>query len=340
MRFSKRNPGERVRSRSRATLQRTNRLLVEMLEQRGMLAATIGSLADQAVDHATLADETLAPVEASPDAGDGSIGLPEGVRLVICPPVNWAETDPGLIASTAVADGVAGASLSDPSRCVLGGEEPSTSADDQVLRFMLSEPYDPAALGETEATELPPEACLEAASAAQSVSISASHEEPTIAAFIADHGHDPSADAFDGRYNDWSITGFSRELAPPAPEKAEFWGWPEFDSVIDGTVPDAPAKDDGGQSSPENQCAAWAGYLPCSADETDGVADSMSFAFLDGQTVQRGSAQDVGSGTPRFATGASNSRPTGELAAAALWMNLSSTDAGGLHPTGGKRRRR
>lgn len=61
MRFGKRILSDRTHGRSRSTAHRTNRLLVETLERRGMLSVTIGSLADQAIEDVNPAEEYVAP---------------------------------------------------------------------------------------------------------------------------------------------------------------------------------------------------------------------------------------------------------------------------------------
>lgn len=58
---------------------------------------------------------------------------------------------------------------------------------------------------------------------AQGVSVWASYDEPTIAAFVAEHANDPAVLISD--YGDgWWIDGFPLELAPPVPEQTVFYG--------------------------------------------------------------------------------------------------------------------
>lgn len=255
MRFGKRILRDRTQARSRSVVRRTNRLLVETLERRGMLSATVGSLADQVVDDVTPAEEYETSVETLPGAGDGSIGLPEGVSPMICPMVNWAENDLALIASNAFNDGVAAESLSDPSSPVLGGEELLMCTGYPAPRFTLPGPSDSADVVESVTTELSPYAWERAI------------DDPRV--------------------------------------------------LIDPVVVDPVAFEPGG------------------------AASYMSFTSFDDQAVRPGfTPQDADHGSPRFATGASNSRLTGELAAAAMWMNFSSGDTGSMHLPGSKRRSR
>lgn len=388
MQFGKRILSDRTRARSRSTAHRTNRLLVETLERRGMLSATIGSLADQAIEDVTPAEEYVAPAETLSDAGDFSAGLPEGVSLMICPTMNWAETDCGLIASTSFDSGVDAVSLPDPSSGEFGGEALFMCTGYPEPRFTLSETTDAADLVEPETTDLSPDIWqrgvvdpvviidpvvvdpvaidpvrieptdmriafvtndaswasyyyfVGADGVVENVYVVASYDEPTVAAFIAEHGNDPGVEVVDCG-TCVGVRGFPLELAPAVPDKSEFWGWSESDSVFDDTT-----MDDGDEYSPEYQYDAWAYSTTTfsvdeSADESGGVTNDMSFAAFDGQAVQRGfTPQDADPGVLRFVTSVSNSRPTGELAAAAMWMNLSGGDTGSMQLPGGKRRSR
>lgn len=58
----------------------------------------------------------------------------------------------------------------------------------------------------------------------QGVSVCASYDEPTIAAFVAEHADDPTVQISD--YGDgWWIGGFPAELAPPVPEACQSYGF-------------------------------------------------------------------------------------------------------------------
>ena len=72
----------------------------------------------------------------------------------------------------------------------------------------------------------------------QGVSVVASYDEPTIAAFVAEHADDPEVQIFD--YGDgWWISGFPLELAPPVPEYGVFSSGDDvaaYGSTDDGTA--------------------------------------------------------------------------------------------------------
>lgn len=351
-----------------------------------MLSANMGSMVDQAADEINPAEEPGVQIETAPNVGDATVGLAEGVSLMICPAVNWAETDPSLVAATSFDDGVGALPASDPSSGVLVGQELQMCTGYPASRFILSESSDSADLVVPETAELPPDAWqtvivdpvviidpvvvdpvvadpievrttfvssdsgwaayfyrVGAEGGLESVSVSASYDDPTIAAFVSDHGNDPGVEVYDAG-SSWFIIGFPIEMAPPVPDKVEFWGRSESDGAVDALMLDAPAMDEGGQLSPESQYDAWAfSTYPASegGDGADGVANSMSFASFDGQAFQRGfTPQDTAPAGPGFATGTSNSRPMAALAAAAAWMNLSDGDTGSMHLPGGKRRSR
>lgn len=386
MRFTRRIPRDRTPARSRSNVGRTNRLMVETLERRGMLSATIGSLADQAVADVTPAEEFIPSVESFSSEGGGSVGLPEGVSLIMCPIANWADGDRNLIATNSFDDGVAVASLTDPSSNVPGGEELLMCTGYPAPRFTLSGPSDSVDGFEPETTGLSPDVwergideltvitdpvvldpvafepvdirvaftysdsewasyyySIGADGSVANVWVVASYGEPTVAAFIADHGSDPGVEVMNCG-TCVGVSGLPLELAPPVPEKAEFLGWSNSDSFIDATVSDAPAMDEGDQFSTDHQYDAWAFStfsVDESAEESGGVESSMRFNSFDGQAVQRGvTPQGADLGAPRFVTEASDSRPTGELAAAAMWMNLSISDTGGTQLPSSKRRSR
>lgn len=324
MRFGRRIPLDRTRARSCSTGRRTNRLLVETLERRGMLSATIGSLADQVVDDASPAEEYAAPVDASPDAGVGVLGLPEGVCLAIGSPVDSATRPFLVVCNRPIVDAV----IAEPVPI-----EPLAIEPIDVRSTFVSADFSWAAYS----------CSVGADGEVQGVSATASYEDSTIATFVAHHGSDPGVEVHDDGCS-WSITGFPPELAPPVPAGSESWGWSEYDGVVDAAVPDAPPMDEGGQYWPEYQYderAHATSSVDGSADESGWDANPVSSASLDGTAVQRGfTPQESGPGAPRPVAGASRSRPTGDLSAAAMWMNLSGGETVSVHPAGGKRRSR
>ena len=57
----------------------------------------------------------------------------------------------------------------------------------------------------------------------QGISVCASYDEPTIAAFVAEHADDPTVEICDYG-GGWWITGFPAESAPPVPDACQSYG--------------------------------------------------------------------------------------------------------------------
>ena len=85
-------PGRRGRRRGRSlvepVLARGHRLLIEPLERRGMLSATIAPVGEAVAGDFEGDADTVAA-----ESDEGFIGLPEGVSLLICPVADWTEGD-------------------------------------------------------------------------------------------------------------------------------------------------------------------------------------------------------------------------------------------------------
>jgi len=119
----------------------------------------------------------------------------------------------------------------------------------------------------------------------QGVSVVASHDEPTIAAFVVEHTDDPTVQISDYG-NGWWIGGFPHELAPPVPEYGVFF------SGDDQTALDAYAADGAVDPSGSlNVVSDWSWYgtdavLTC--DENTEFGDDGVSAWDDSGVLYRG----------------------------------------------------
>lgn len=155
-RRSNRSDTRRVRSRSAAFRSSGYRLMVESLEVRGMLSATVGSLADVAVDD--LAVE--APAVSLPQVEE-SFALPGGVSLLVCPTIDWSAGAAFQLAPTAADDsavsvdefgmstgvlestGVLGCIGYPPATFFLSGETENELTDPQPVELAPEDSADP-----------------------------------------------------------------------------------------------------------------------------------------------------------------------------------------------------
>lgn len=130
----------------------------------------------------------------------------------------------------------------------------------------------------------------------QDVSVVATYDEPTVAAFVAEHREDPSVQIFDDG-GSWFVTGFPWELAPPVPEQSNVWNL--LERVDDAVMPMGPSADDVGEP--------WAVEDP-PVDMCDfPPATPMSLAPVASTAGPADAASTYGRG--------------GDLAMAAAWLN-------------------
>lgn len=202
----------------------------------------------------------------------------------------------------------------------------------------------------------------------QGVSVIASYDEPTIAAFVAEHAGDPTVQISDYG-NGWWIGGFPLELAPPVPEHGVFSSGDDvaaYGSTDDGTADSWDSGGDvvGGWSSDESTNSdTWIDGTAGGGDWTSTSDDSSVLDCGDFSMIQfcsdwtctllpsayaRGA--DVSDSFVAYAA-AADAEPAepvavsprsaafadmGTMAAAATAMQASSADA---KPVGGRRRR-
>lgn len=286
--------------------RRADRLLIEPLERRGMLAVAIGDLAADPFATCAAPVEDAAVAEFAADPAAWSAGLPDGVSLTLRgPDEGWDNVEIAPIAPTGrdeimaedeVAEGFGGMlDLDGPQICVLPvppivvceppvwqDADPLTPSafdlgpvefeggelDPVLVVCTFANPPPTGDLPETPDETPDPDSVIvdETFAAADTIageqtvvdfqpvdyrvqfvvsdpgwaayfyligpddglvdlSVVASYDEPTIAAFVADHSDDAAVRVadFDGR--GWWVSGFPLELAPPVPASSVFASW-------------------------------------------------------------------------------------------------------------------
>jgi hypothetical protein len=174
--------------------------------------------------------------------------------------------------------------------------------------------------------------------AVRNVSVLATSNEPTIAAFVADHADDGSF-SIQGSEWGWSISGFPLDLAPPVPETGVF-AVPDSGDPTDETVVD-PIPDGGGLTITDRERVFTApNFVVCDGDFVPGEYPPIgSGETTDVLAQQQSVAVDVQAQAPAPASAASFfSMPTDLMAAVAANSTAAGSDT--PLPFGSGRRRR
>jgi hypothetical protein len=201
----------------------------------------------------------------------------------------------------------------------------------------------------------------------QDVSVWASYDDPTIAAFVTEHADDPTVQISD--YGDgWLIVGFPLELAPPVPEQTVFdrgdqtaldayaddgtvdpsgslnvvndWSWYGTDAVLTSDE-NAEFGDDGTSTSDDSGVLSFrdssivpffSGWTCTLLPPAYARGAEVSESFVANAAAADAEAAEPVAVSPRSAAFAD----MGTMAAAATAMQASSADA---TPVGRRRRR-
>lgn len=400
---------------------RSNRLVFESLEQRGMLSVTVGSLADDlAVESETAVGEPVF-AEIAAETVDWSAGLPSGVSLSLSRPYwGWSDFEVAEIAPTdeepVIAECFVGETFTgfgdfgDPELCVypvpelvwcevpgyelidpvlppdfemVTGEpegidfEPEIHVDPVFeepptidLPEVVDETVDPVteiidetaegegAPGEPELVVEPVDYRVQFVSSdpgwaayhymvgvdgsVVSLTVVASYDDPTIAAFVADHVDDPAVQISDYG-GGWCVVGFPLELAPPVPENGVFeYGDAETKDVNGETltmVRDEPGGDLGGVVWSTDDRLRTLGVAPVAVAAGAGdvsVIDTASAFTVADAVVTRFSANPV----PLAVQAGGEFHAMRAMAAAAPWFGIQGGEAEAAKLFGGKRRSR
>jgi hypothetical protein len=271
----------RVRSQRASFLSRGHRLLVESLERRGMLSATVGSL-----DDVVVGQFDSAPEVASPDFSEEAIGLPSGVSLLVCPVANWSDSGSGQLAPTPAIETnesiEASGSLSsviDDSGLLLCTFPPATFSltGDADFGDSIAPPtvdpgidggqdtvVDPTIIVDPGITDPPTFEPVDirvqfvssdagwaayyynvGVDGSVNIWVCASYGEPGIADFVSGDSEARASATVEETGDGWVVWNFPADLAPPVPETGVFAPTGGVDPIVETFGNPDPTLDDG-----------------------------------------------------------------------------------------------